>query len=217
MAGGNDQRQLGACPVPLSRGVRRALQPGEPAPGATYIGRENQLQVRIPRVEGERRPSTIDGALDEPAWREAAVLTGFSQFSPLDGVPAADSTQVLIWYSPTALYVGIRAFEAHGAVHATLADRDKITADDNVQLLLGTFHDRRQAYVFAVNPFGVQMDGTIVEAGRRHERRLDADAVRARRARSQPGLRLHVQGTADGVRVRGRDPHSVQESQISIR
>jgi hypothetical protein len=72
---------------------------------------------------------------------------------------------VLVWYSPTALYVGVRAFESHGGVHATLADRDKITADDNVQILLGTFHDRRQAYVFAVNPFGVQMDGTIVEAG----------------------------------------------------
>src|SRR6185295_11173277 len=63
------------------------------------------------------------------------------------------------------LYVGIRAFEAHGAVHATLADRDKIASDDNVQLLLGTFHDQRQAFVFGVNPFGVQLDGTIVETG----------------------------------------------------
>ncbi|HEY9225189.1 MAG TPA: DUF5916 domain-containing protein, partial [Gemmatimonadaceae bacterium] len=59
----------------------------------------------------------------------------------------------------------IRAFEAHGNVHATLADRDRISSDDNVQVLLGTFHDRRQAYVFAVNPLGVQMDGTIVESG----------------------------------------------------
>jgi hypothetical protein len=50
-------------------------------------------------------------------------------------------------------------------VHATLADRDKIASDDNVQILLGTFHDHRQAYVFAVNPLGVQMDGTIVELG----------------------------------------------------
>src|SRR5204863_9565507 len=82
-----------------------------------------------------------------------------------DGVPAADSTEVLLWYSPTALYVGIRAYEAHGAVHATLADRDRIAADDNVQILLGTFHDQRQAYVFAVNPLGVQMDGTIAEQG----------------------------------------------------
>src|SRR5262245_47361647 len=136
-----------------------------PEPGATFIGRENQLQVRVPRVEASAATAVIDGTLDEPAWRQAAVLTGFSQFSPADGVPAADSTQVLLWYSPMALYIGVRAFEAHGAVHATLADRDKITADDNVQLLLGTFHDHRQAYMFAVNPFGVQMDGTIVETG----------------------------------------------------
>ncbi|MDB4874887.1 MAG: hypothetical protein JWM41_1333 [Gemmatimonadetes bacterium] len=136
-----------------------------PAPAATYIGRDNQLHVRIPRIDGAAGVATIDGMLDEPVWRQAALLTGFSQFSPLDGVPAADSTEVLLWYSPTALYVGIRAYEKHGAVHATLADRDKISADDNVQLLLGTFHDQRQAYVFAVNPFGVQMDGTIVENG----------------------------------------------------
>src|SRR6476646_26607 len=136
-----------------------------PTPPATYVGRENQLHVRIPRVEAESASVVIDGALDEAAWRSAAVLAGVSQFSPQDGVPAADSTQVLLWYSSTALYVGVRAFEAHGAVHATLADRDKISADDNVQILLGTFHDQRQAYVFAVNPLGVQMDGMLVESG----------------------------------------------------
>src|SRR4029079_19227240 len=127
-----------------------------------YIGRENQLNVRIPRIESD---ATIDGALSDSVWQHAAMLTGFSEFSPHDGIPAADSTQVLVWYSPTAVYFGIRAFEGHGGVHATLADRDKLTADDNVQMRLGTFHDHRQAYVFAVNPLGVQMDGTIVEQG----------------------------------------------------
>jgi hypothetical protein len=129
---------------------------------ATYIGRENQLHARIPRLTAD---VTVDGVLNEPVWRQADLLTGFSEFSPHDGIAAADSTQVLVWYSPTALHFGIRAFEPHGAVHATLADRDKIAADDNVQILLGTFHDHRQAYVFGVNPLGVQMDGTIVEQG----------------------------------------------------
>src|SRR5712671_5486140 len=128
----------------------------------TYIGRENQLHVAIPRLAAD---VTVDGALTEPVWQQAALLTGFSEFSPHDGIPAADSTQVLVWYSPSAVYFGIRAFEPHGGVHATLADRDKIASDDNVQILLGTFHDHRQAYVFAVNPLGVQMDGTIVEQG----------------------------------------------------
>src|SRR5689334_3504536 len=141
-----------------------ALAAAEPNPLATYVGRENQIHVHIPRVDVETSVH-IDGALDEPVWRTATMLAGFSQFSPQDGVPAADSTQVMLWYSPSALYVGIRAFESHGAVHATLADRDKISADDNVQLLIGTFHDQRQAYVFAVNPLGVQMDGMLVENG----------------------------------------------------
>ena len=144
------------------------------------------------------------------------MLTGFSQFTPADGIPAHDSTQVLIWYSPTALYVGVRAFEAHGAVHATLADRDKITSDDNVQLLIGTFNDRRQAYLFAVNPLGVQMDGTIVEAGVRGVRRIRADVLGAHAAGSQPGLRVPVEGPADRVRLRSRDANSVQEPQVPI-
>jgi hypothetical protein len=127
-----------------------------------YSGRDNQLHVPIPRIEAD---ATIDGSLTDAVWQRAALLTGFSEFSPQDGIPAADSTQVLVWYSPNAVYFGIRAFEPHGAVHATLADRDKISADDNVQIFLGTFHDHRQAYVFAVNPLGVQMDGTITEQG----------------------------------------------------
>jgi hypothetical protein len=154
----------------LALAALTALCPPEPTPptnpAGVYIGRQNQLQVRIPRIEGDLSRPAIDGKLDDPVWQQAAMLTGFSQFSPLDGIAAADTTQVLIWYSPTALYVGIRAFATSGAVHATLADRDKIGSDDNIQILLGTFHDHRQAYVFAVNPFGIQMDGTLVESGR---------------------------------------------------
>ena len=63
-------------------------------PALTYIGRENQLNVPIPRIAAD---VTVDGNLDEPVWQQAALLTGFSEFSPHDGIPAADSTQVLVW------------------------------------------------------------------------------------------------------------------------
>ena len=96
-------------------------------------------------------------------WKQAALLTGFSQFAPQDGIAADDSTQILVWYSATSIHFGIRAFERHGPPIATLADRDRIDADDQVQLLLSTFNDGRQALVFGVNPLGVQMDGTILE------------------------------------------------------
>jgi hypothetical protein len=140
-----------------------ALQLAAPDSNPTvYNGRQNQLSVKIPRLDVE---VAIDGSLDEPAWSEAGLLNGFSQFSPTDGIPASDSTQILVWYSPSAIHFGIRAFEQHGQVHATLADRDRIFADDNVQILLSTFNDGRQATVFMVNPFGVQADGSLVETG----------------------------------------------------
>src|SRR5205809_2784997 len=129
---------------------------GATDPGSTFSGIAKQLDVRIPRIETTVK---IDGVLDEPAWSRAALLTGFSQYSPVDGRPAEDSTDVLVWYAPTAIYFGIRAYEPHGKVNATLADRDKIDGDDRVEILLDTFNDKRLALSFAVNPLGVQADG----------------------------------------------------------
>ncbi|MEO8226406.1 MAG: carbohydrate binding family 9 domain-containing protein, partial [Gemmatimonadota bacterium] len=136
------------------------VQAGTPGPTLVYSGRAGQTEIRAPRIDAE---ITVDGRLDEPVWAQAAVLTGFSQYAPNDGVPALDSTEVLVWYSGSAIHFGVRAFEAHGAVHATLSDRDRIFSDDNIQILLGTFHDGRQALMFAVNPLGVQADGAVVE------------------------------------------------------
>ena len=119
--------------------------------------------VHIPRLD---TGITVDGVLDEAVWSQAAVLSGFSQYLPTDGRPADDSTEVLVWYAPDAIYFGIRARERHGAVQAVLADRDKISADDNILILLDTFNDRRQAFLFGVNPLGVQADGILSDAAR---------------------------------------------------
>ena len=133
-----------------------------PADPVTHSGRRGEVTVQPPRLEGAVR---VDGVLDEPMWRQAAVLTGFSQFTPVDGVPAGDSTEVRIWYSTTALYIGVRAFDTSGAAHATLATRDRIFNDDNIQVFLSTFNDGRQAMFFATNPLGVQADGALNESG----------------------------------------------------
>src|SRR5207247_10227923 len=115
---------------------------------ATYSGRDRQLDVQIPRFDAD---VVIDGDLSDSVWARAALLTGFSQYAPNDGVSAADSTQVLVWYSANAIYFGIRAYELHGRPTATLPDRDQIFGHGNVQILLGTFHDGKKALMFAVN------------------------------------------------------------------
>src|SRR5918993_5662077 len=174
-------------------------------PPTTYDGRAGKLSVRAVRLEVEPE---IDGKLEEAVWGEAAVLTGFSQFSPADGVPAADSTEVLVWYSPTAILFGIRAFEAHGSVHATLADRDRIASDDHVQILLSTFNDGRQATVFAVNPFGVQSDGALVETGATSGNGYNNAVVKRETADLSPDFVFESKGrvTEYGYEVEGRIP-----------
>lgn len=115
----------------------------------------------VPRVEAEIR---VDGELDEPVWARAARLTDFHGYQPSDQRPAEERTEVLVWYSPAAIHFGIRAHDSQpGAVRATLTDRDNIDEEDRVTLLLDTFDDARRAFLFAVNPFGVQQDGVRSE------------------------------------------------------
>lgn len=131
-------------------------------PFADFSGREGRLEVPIPRLE---MAASIDGKLDEAVWRQAARLKDFSRYAPTDGDAADDSTEIFVWYSPTALHVGVRAFALPGTVRATLADRDKMFNDDYVGIFIGTFNDGRQATVFSANPLGVQGDGILVESG----------------------------------------------------
>lgn len=129
---------------------------------STYHGRQGQLEVAIPKVDHAIR---IDGNLSSEEWSRAALLTGFSQYTPVDGTAADDSTEVLVMYADHAIYLGIRAFEPHGNVVSNLADRDRIAGDDHVRLYLDTFDDRRRAFVVMVNALGVQGDGIWTESG----------------------------------------------------
>lgn len=127
---------------------------------AVHDGARGQLDARIPRVEdaGVR----VDGRLDEAVWRNAAVLTGFTQSTPAEGIPARERTETRVFYTPRELFIGIRAHASDpSSIRSTLAERDQITADDHVRILLDTFHDRRRAFAIFVNPLGIQQDGTF--------------------------------------------------------
>ena len=79
----------------------------------TYDGRSGSLDVEPPRID---QSIEVDGNLSEPAWAQAAVLSGFSRYAPVDGEPADHATEVLVWYSPTAMHFGIRASAPAGSL-----------------------------------------------------------------------------------------------------
>src|SRR5688500_9619332 len=148
-------------------GAPAGAQPLAPAsPSATtrvYDGRSGSLDVTPPRID---QSIAVDGNLSEAVWEQAVVLSGFSRYAPVDGAAAEHPTDILVWYSPTAMHFGIRASAPPGSVRATLADRDRIQSDDHVIIFLSTYNDGRQAMVFGANPLGVQLDGAFAEGTR---------------------------------------------------
>ena len=162
--------ELGAQVAPSPTGAPEGGHTGAPAAARTgasdslrFDGGAGQLDIRVPRLvdPGIR----IDGRLNEATWARAAVLTGFTQYRPTEGVPAVEPTEVLVFYSPDAIYFGIRAFDSQpSTIPAQLAQRDRaIFSDDWVRITLDTFNDERQAYLFYVNPRGIQVDGLWLE------------------------------------------------------
>ncbi len=128
-----------------------------PPAAAVYSGRLGQLNVAA--IRHERASVLLDGQLDDAICAQAALLTGFSTYSPVDGRPAQDSTEVRLFYTAEAMYVSIRGWAPAGTVRATLAERDRISNDDWIAIHFDTFNDRQRAFVFGVNALGVQADG----------------------------------------------------------
>lgn len=115
-------------------------------------------------VRAVAAPPQIDGRLDEPAWRHAPVQAGFTQREPAAGQPAAFETEFRVLYDDEAIYVGVRGVDPEPqAVEGRLTRRDEGSASDWILVALDTFHDRRSAFVFAVNPAGVQRDMRITD------------------------------------------------------
>ncbi len=138
-----------------------------------YHGDAGQLEVPGPKLPDAE--ITIDGVLDDESWANAPVLTGFTQFDPVEGVPATQRTEARILLTDDAFYFGVTAYDdVEGGVRATLGDRDSYGfSDDYVRFILDTFDDRRRGYVIMVNPLGVQQDGLwVVGGGGRRERRM---------------------------------------------
>jgi hypothetical protein len=128
------------------------------------VGRE-QFQISATRAS---QAPVIDGALDEPAWRDAAMFDSFTQQEPTDGAPATERTEVRILYDAEHVYIGVRAFDSDpDGVIATEMRRDSLQLfeEDNFQIILDTFRDSRSGYMFVTSPLGAKLEQQVFEEG----------------------------------------------------
>ncbi|MQA91929.1 MAG: hypothetical protein GEU90_17195 [Gemmatimonas sp.] len=96
----------------------------------------------------------LDGRLDDPVWKQAPRIAGFVQREPIEGIEAADDTELRFIYTDDALYVGARMYGDPGQVRADLTRRDVEGDAERLVISLDTFLDRRTAYSFVVTAYG---------------------------------------------------------------
>jgi hypothetical protein len=111
--------------------------------------------TRVPEASAIR----IDGDLSEDVWQRAPVITGFRQREPNDGAPATLETEARVAYDSTNIYFAVQAIDPEPArIVGIRTRRDESSPSDWIRVLVDSFHDRRTAFEFAVNPAGVKQD-----------------------------------------------------------
>ena len=113
-------------------------------------------------------PITLDGLLNEPAWRDAPVLK-LTQQAPKPGQPTPYETQVRVIVTSDRIYFGFTCKDPDPrriAIHTMRRDGD-MTGDDTVSIVLDTYGDRRTGYFFQINAAGARADGCACADGPR--------------------------------------------------
>jgi len=113
---------------------------------------------RIVTAAETRTPITLDGILDDEAWISAEPATDFVQAEPHEGQAATERTTVRLLFDRDALYVGVRCDDAMAAALIVNDIRKDFTPgeQDSFEVILDTFADRRNGFVFAINPAGAK-------------------------------------------------------------
>ena len=107
----------------------------------------------------------MDGTLDDPLWLLASPITDFRQREPYEGKAATEHTEVRVLYSRNEVYFGIACRDslANGPVATQLRRDVTQELDDYFEIIIDSRHDRRNAYVFQINPLGTQRDAIITD------------------------------------------------------
>jgi len=132
----------------------------------------------------------VDGVLDDAVWQTATPVETFTQQEPNLGQPASERTEVRIVYDSRTIYIAVHAYQpggvalaeagagatgpgaaphAHpgGGVVATemRRDSDRLFDEDNFQVILDTFKDSRNGYMFVTTPLGAKLEQQVFDEG----------------------------------------------------
>ena len=138
--------------------------------GAQEVDRDTGAGVTFPGATAEpiTGAPTIDGqVLDDPVWTAIEPVTGFTQTTPNEGQPASERTEVRIAYSADTLYFGVVCYDGDpSTIIVSDSRRDSpLSETDSFLIILDTYRDQQNGFVFGTNPSGLEYDGQVTNEG----------------------------------------------------
>ena len=140
------------------------------ASGAAAVETRELTEAGVPLTRALAVPEApvIDGAvLNDPAYADARLATGFVQSRPFEGQPSSERTEVRIVYTNDTLYFGVVCYtdDPSSIISADSRRDSDLTETDSFQIVLDTYLDGQNGFIFGTNPAGVEYDGQVTNEG----------------------------------------------------
>ena len=161
-------------------------------PGARLVEARPLTEAGFPLVHAlsVEDPPAVDGdVLNDPAYAGAMLATGFVQSRPFEGRPASERTEVRIVYDADTIYFGVVCYtDDPGTIIVADSRRDsELTETDSFRVILDTYLDGQNGFVFGTNPAGIEYDGQITNEGQGSGRFGGGGSGRPSNSRQQRG------------------------------
>jgi len=133
---------------------------------ASFAAAQEVPQLTVGRLADGQRPE-IDGRVEETVWSLAQPYSTFIQQEPNESQPATERTEIRFLLDRTNLYIAVICYDsAPDEIVVSQSRRDATLTDtDSIEILLDTFNDGQNAFVFGTNPFGIEYDGQVMGEG----------------------------------------------------
>lgn len=128
---------------------------------------QTDIRRSLPATQVDTAPKMDGEVRNDPAWQAVAPETGFTQTAPDEGQPVSQATELRVLYTTDAIYFAFTCYDDDpSTIVASDARRDANLDDsDSVLIILDTYRDEQNGFVFGTNPNGLQYDGQMSKAG----------------------------------------------------
>jgi Domain of unknown function (DUF5916) len=141
--------------------------PPAPVPPASVVrDARGQATVRAIRLE---EPLDVDGQLDEAVYTLNQSVSDFIQQVPSEGAPATERTEAWVMFDRENLYVAGRCWDSappeRWVANELRRDTNQLRQNDTFGVIVDTFYDRRNGFLFYTNPLGARADQAVTDEG----------------------------------------------------